>query len=223
MARAIEDLGYDSVWLGEHLLYRWPDRPPRGPWEAWALLAGRRRGHEPDRVRAARRLHELPQPGRCSPSRPPRSTRSAAAGSSSASAPAGTRPSSGVRLPVRPPDRPVRGGVHDHPDAAARRRDRLRRAVLPGPRLRAAAARAAAGRSAADDRLERPADAPASRCRTSIPGTRWYADTAQRARPASPRSATIVDAACRDVGRDPADVERTVAVQVRMPGGTRPR
>ena len=40
MAKAIEDLGYDAIWLGEHLLYRWPDRPPRGPWEAWASLAG---------------------------------------------------------------------------------------------------------------------------------------------------------------------------------------
>jgi probable F420-dependent oxidoreductase len=39
MTRAIEDLGYDSVWLGEHLLYRWPDRPPRGPWEAWSMLS----------------------------------------------------------------------------------------------------------------------------------------------------------------------------------------
>src|SRR6185436_17211932 len=39
MARAIEDLGYDSAWFGEHLLYRWPDREPRGPWEAWGMLA----------------------------------------------------------------------------------------------------------------------------------------------------------------------------------------
>ena len=39
MTRAIEDLGYDSVWLGEHLLYRWPDRPARGPWEAWSMLS----------------------------------------------------------------------------------------------------------------------------------------------------------------------------------------
>ncbi|MFL5686149.1 MAG: LLM class flavin-dependent oxidoreductase [Chloroflexota bacterium] len=39
MTRAVEDLGYDSVWLGEHLLYRWPDRPARGPWEAWSMLA----------------------------------------------------------------------------------------------------------------------------------------------------------------------------------------
>jgi alkanesulfonate monooxygenase SsuD/methylene tetrahydromethanopterin reductase-like flavin-dependent oxidoreductase (luciferase family) len=39
MVRAIEDLGFDSIWLGEHLLYRWPDRDPRGPWEAWTLMA----------------------------------------------------------------------------------------------------------------------------------------------------------------------------------------
>src|SRR4029077_18422884 len=39
MTRAIEAEGFDSVWVGEHLLYRWPDRPPRGPWEAWTLLA----------------------------------------------------------------------------------------------------------------------------------------------------------------------------------------
>jgi alkanesulfonate monooxygenase SsuD/methylene tetrahydromethanopterin reductase-like flavin-dependent oxidoreductase (luciferase family) len=39
MVRAIEDLGFDSIWLGEHLLYRWPDRGPRGPWEAWTTMA----------------------------------------------------------------------------------------------------------------------------------------------------------------------------------------
>ncbi|MGZ3642155.1 MAG: LLM class F420-dependent oxidoreductase, partial [Candidatus Limnocylindrales bacterium] len=34
MARLAEDGGFDSLWVGDHLLYRWPDRPPRGPWEA---------------------------------------------------------------------------------------------------------------------------------------------------------------------------------------------
>ncbi len=38
MIRAIEDLGFDSIWLGEHLLYRFPDREARGPWEAWTML-----------------------------------------------------------------------------------------------------------------------------------------------------------------------------------------
>jgi alkanesulfonate monooxygenase SsuD/methylene tetrahydromethanopterin reductase-like flavin-dependent oxidoreductase (luciferase family) len=40
MARAIDDLGFDALWVGEHLLYRWPDRESRGPWEAWTQMAG---------------------------------------------------------------------------------------------------------------------------------------------------------------------------------------
>ncbi|MGH2595555.1 MAG: LLM class flavin-dependent oxidoreductase [Actinomycetota bacterium] len=40
MARAAEDAGFDSVWVGDHLLYRDDGRPERGPWEAWTLLAG---------------------------------------------------------------------------------------------------------------------------------------------------------------------------------------
>ncbi len=40
MARAAEDVGFDSIWLGDHLLFRGDGRPERGPWEAWTLLAG---------------------------------------------------------------------------------------------------------------------------------------------------------------------------------------
>jgi alkanesulfonate monooxygenase SsuD/methylene tetrahydromethanopterin reductase-like flavin-dependent oxidoreductase (luciferase family) len=39
MARAAEQAGFDSVWVGDHLLYRGDDRPERGPWEAWTLLS----------------------------------------------------------------------------------------------------------------------------------------------------------------------------------------
>jgi probable F420-dependent oxidoreductase len=38
MARRAEALGYDSLWLGEHLLYRFADGTVRGPWEAWTLM-----------------------------------------------------------------------------------------------------------------------------------------------------------------------------------------
>jgi alkanesulfonate monooxygenase SsuD/methylene tetrahydromethanopterin reductase-like flavin-dependent oxidoreductase (luciferase family) len=38
MARLAEDVGVDSVWLGDHLLYDLPIGP-RGPWEAWTSLA----------------------------------------------------------------------------------------------------------------------------------------------------------------------------------------
>lgn len=39
MARIAEDAGFDSVWYGDHLLYRGPDGATRGPWEAWSVLA----------------------------------------------------------------------------------------------------------------------------------------------------------------------------------------
>jgi alkanesulfonate monooxygenase SsuD/methylene tetrahydromethanopterin reductase-like flavin-dependent oxidoreductase (luciferase family) len=40
MARRAEALGYDSLWVGEHLLYRFADGSTRGPWEAWTTMAG---------------------------------------------------------------------------------------------------------------------------------------------------------------------------------------
>jgi probable F420-dependent oxidoreductase len=39
MARVAEDVGFDSIWVGDHYLYRDDGRPERGPWEAWTLLA----------------------------------------------------------------------------------------------------------------------------------------------------------------------------------------
>ena len=38
MARAAEECGFDSIWLGDHLLYRDKGDPERGPWEVWTLL-----------------------------------------------------------------------------------------------------------------------------------------------------------------------------------------
>lgn len=38
MAKTAEAVGFDSIWLGDHLLYDLPVGP-RGPWEAWTSLA----------------------------------------------------------------------------------------------------------------------------------------------------------------------------------------
>ncbi len=41
LALRAENLGFDAVWYGDHLLYRRPgDDRARGPWEAWTVLAG---------------------------------------------------------------------------------------------------------------------------------------------------------------------------------------
>jgi len=39
MARAAEESGFGSIWLGDHLLYRGDGREERGPLEVWTLLA----------------------------------------------------------------------------------------------------------------------------------------------------------------------------------------
>ncbi len=39
LARRAEAAGYDSVWIGDHLVYDLPDGSTRGPYEAWTTLA----------------------------------------------------------------------------------------------------------------------------------------------------------------------------------------
>ncbi len=39
MARTAEAVGFDSLWIGDHLLYDLPGGVTRGPWEAWTMLA----------------------------------------------------------------------------------------------------------------------------------------------------------------------------------------
>ena len=39
LALAAEEVGFDSLWVGDHLLYRGDGRPERGPWDCWSTLA----------------------------------------------------------------------------------------------------------------------------------------------------------------------------------------
>jgi len=39
LARRVEAAGFDSIWVGDHLLYDLPDGSTRGPYEAWTTLA----------------------------------------------------------------------------------------------------------------------------------------------------------------------------------------
>jgi alkanesulfonate monooxygenase SsuD/methylene tetrahydromethanopterin reductase-like flavin-dependent oxidoreductase (luciferase family) len=39
MVETAERIGLDSIWVGDHLLYRGDGLPERGPWEAWSTLA----------------------------------------------------------------------------------------------------------------------------------------------------------------------------------------
>src|SRR5215831_1952387 len=39
MAQVAEQVGLDSVWLADHLIYRFPNRPESAPWEALTMLS----------------------------------------------------------------------------------------------------------------------------------------------------------------------------------------
>ena len=39
MAQRAEEVGFDSFWLPDHLLYRFPQVHQQGAWDAWSLLA----------------------------------------------------------------------------------------------------------------------------------------------------------------------------------------
>src|SRR3954466_1228801 len=40
MAVLAEAVGFDSIWLPDHLLYRFPDAAPTGQWECLSMVAG---------------------------------------------------------------------------------------------------------------------------------------------------------------------------------------
>jgi alkanesulfonate monooxygenase SsuD/methylene tetrahydromethanopterin reductase-like flavin-dependent oxidoreductase (luciferase family) len=39
MAKAAEEVGFDSIWLGDHLFYRDPNGGESGPWDAFTMLS----------------------------------------------------------------------------------------------------------------------------------------------------------------------------------------
>jgi probable F420-dependent oxidoreductase len=218
MLRAIEDLGYDSVWLGEHLLYRWPDRPPRGPWEAWSMLAA---------VAASTSRIEFGPLVACTAFHNPAVLAKQASTIDEIS---GGRLILGLGAGWNETEFRAFGIPFDH------RVDRFEEAFTIIRTLLQEGAIDFDGTyyQARDCELlprgPRPAGPPLMigsngprMLRIAAPHVQawntWFADIGNT--PAGVgRLRDVVDAACRDVGRDPADIERTVAVLVRFPNGT---
>jgi probable F420-dependent oxidoreductase len=218
MLRAIEDLGYDSVWLGEHLLYRWPDRPPRGPWEAWSMLAA---------VAASTSRIEFGPLVACTAFHNPAVLAKQASTIDEIS---GGRLILGLGAGWNETEFRAFGIPFDH------RVDRFEEAFTIIRTLLQEGAIDFDGTyyQARDCELlprgPRPAGPPLMigsngprMLRIAAPHVQawntWFADIGNT--PAGVgRLRDVVDAACRDVGRDPAAIERTVAVLVRFPNGT---
>jgi alkanesulfonate monooxygenase SsuD/methylene tetrahydromethanopterin reductase-like flavin-dependent oxidoreductase (luciferase family) len=220
MARALEDLGYDSVWFGEHLLYRWRERAPRGPWEAWAMLAG---------IAAATRRIELGPLVACTAFHNPAILAKRADTIDEIS---GGRLILGLGAGWNETEFRAFGIPFDHridrfEEAFAIIRGLLRDGaidfdgryyqardceLLPrGPRAATGGPPLMIG--SIGERMLRITTPHVDAWNA------WYADTGNSPAGVAPLR-DKVDAAAREAGRDPAAIERTVAVQVRMPGGT---
>jgi probable F420-dependent oxidoreductase len=216
MARAIDDLGFDGIWVGEHLLYRWPDRPARGPWEAWSLMAAL--------AAVTTRVTIGPLVACTSFHNPALLAKQAATIDEIAAG----RFVLGLGAGWNETEFRAFGFPFDH------RVDRFEEAFTIIRTLLQEGAIDFDGRfyQARDcELLPRPrrggpplligSNGPRM-LRIALPHASawntWYSDTDNR--PAGvPRLREIVDAASLDSGRDPAEIRRTVAVHVRLPGG----
>ena len=217
MIRAIEDLGFDSIWLGEHLLYRWPDRGPRGPWEAWTMLAA---------IAATTSRVEFGPLVACTSFHNPALLAKQAATIDEIS---GGRLILGLGAGWNETEFRAFGFPFDH------RVDRFEEAFTVIRTLLRDGAIDFDGRwyqirdcelLPRGPRRDGPplmigSNGPRM-LRATVPYVQswnsWFADIGNRPAGVAALRARV-DEACRDVGRDPADVERTVAVMVRMPGG----
>jgi len=217
MIRAIEDLGFDSIWLGEHLLYRWPDRPPRGPWEAWTELAA---------IAAVTSRVEFGPLVACTNFHNPALLAKQAATIDEIS---GGRFILGLGAGWNEPEFRAFGLPFDH------RVDRFEEAYAIIRGLLQDGAVDFEGRFYQARDCELLPRGPRSggpplmigsngprmlriTMATAQAWNSWFSDFGNRPDGIA-RLREVVDAACRDVGRDPAEIARTVAVMVRLPSG----
>jgi len=216
MARATEDLGYDAIWVGEHLLYRWPDREPRGPWEAWTLMAAL--------AAVTNRVTFGPLVACTNFHNPALLAKQAATIDEIADG----RFVLGLGAGWNETEFRAFGFPYDHRIARFEEAFTIIRTLLTHgaidfdgafyqardcellPRPRPGSPRLLIGSNG--PRMLRIA-APHVQAWNS-----WFADSGNRPDGVAPLRA-LVDEACRDVGRDPAQIARTVAVLVRLPGG----
>ena len=216
MARVAEAIGLDSIWLGDHLLYR-DQRGSLGPWEVWSMLAAL--------AAVTERIELGPLVAATSFHNPGILAKKAA----TIDEISGGRLVLGLgagwnEVEYRAFGFPFDQRVSRFEEAFTIIRTLLREGridfdgrfyqlrdceLLPrGPRAEGPPLMV----GSTGERM----------LRITMPHVQlwnaWY--TAHQNRPEGiPALTEKVDAACRDVGRDPAEVRRTVAVFVRMSGG----
>jgi alkanesulfonate monooxygenase SsuD/methylene tetrahydromethanopterin reductase-like flavin-dependent oxidoreductase (luciferase family) len=218
MARAAEDVGFDTLWLGDHLLYRYGDGSTRGPWEVWTMLSALAAGTSRIRLGplvAATAFHA-----------PPMLAKLAA----TVDEISGGRLILGLGAGWNATEFAAFGFPFDH------RISRFEEAFTIVRTLLREGAIDFDGRffQARDCELLPPPLRPGGpplmvgsvgprMLEITLPHVQlwnvWYKDSNNSPEGLEP-VLRMLDEACRKVGREPAEVERTVAVLVRLPGGT---
>jgi alkanesulfonate monooxygenase SsuD/methylene tetrahydromethanopterin reductase-like flavin-dependent oxidoreductase (luciferase family) len=220
MARAAEAVGFDSVWVGDHLLYRDPGEPPRGPWEAWSVLAAV--------AAVTERVAIGPLVASASFHNPAMLAKKAAAVHEIS----GGRLILGLGAGWNEPEYRAFGFPFDH------RVDRFEEAfaIIRGLLREGAVDLDGRYHQARDCVLLPPMDRPAPPIMLGTTGERmirlaaahadswnaWYSWFGNRPEGLAPLR-DKVDAACREMGRDPSTLERTVAVLVHVKDGEIPK
>jgi probable F420-dependent oxidoreductase len=217
IAKQAEAVGFDTLWLGDHLLYRYDDGSTRGPWEMWTMLAA---------LAAATSRIRLGSLVASTAFHSPAMLAKLAATVDEVS---GGRLVVGLGAGWNEPEFRAFGFPFDH------RIDRFEEAFTIVRTLLQDGAIDFDGRyfQARDCELRprpsRPAGPPLligsigpRMLRITLPHVQawnvWYADTANTPAGLEPHL-RLVDEVAREVGREPAEIERTVAVLVQLPEG----
>lgn len=216
IALTAEEGGLDSIWVGDHLLYRDSSGVSRGPWEAWSVLAGL--------AEATERVEIGPLVAATSFHNPAMIAKKAV----TVDEISGGRLILGLGAGWNRTEFEAFGFSYDH------RATRFAEAFTIIHTLIRDGAIDIAGRFYTCREMELVP--PARRDMRILIGSNgprmlratmadadmwntWYLDYGNRATGLGPLRA-VVDEACRDVGRNPAEVERTVAVYVQLAGGS---
>jgi alkanesulfonate monooxygenase SsuD/methylene tetrahydromethanopterin reductase-like flavin-dependent oxidoreductase (luciferase family) len=217
IARTAEQAGFDSIWLGDHLLYRYASGETRGPWEAWTSLAGL--------AEATERIALGPLVAASAFHAPFMLAKLVA----TVDEISGGRLVFGIGAGWNPVEFAALGAPFDHRISRFEESFTIVRTLLRDGSIDFAGEFFTAREAELLPRTARPggpeilvgSSGPRMLAAT-IPYVNawnaWYADT--RNSPAGVAALReVVDAAARAAGRDPADIERTVAVQVQLPEG----
>jgi alkanesulfonate monooxygenase SsuD/methylene tetrahydromethanopterin reductase-like flavin-dependent oxidoreductase (luciferase family) len=217
MARLAEEIGFDAIWLGDHLLYRFADGSARGPWEAWTMLAA---------LAASTTRIAIGPLVACTAFHNPAMLAKMADTIDEIS---GGRLVLGLGAGWNETEFRAFGLPFDH------RIDRFEEAFTIIRTLLRDGAVDFDGRFYQARDCELRPRGPRRRGPDLMIGSKgermlrialphvdawnvWFADTGNSPSGVAPLR-ELVDQACRDVGRDPSEIERTVAVQVRLSGG----